>query len=202
MGLNPRLAASAISLEKEVRAAAFEIIEQSGDYQEARNLLQIAEDVGLLAQRLGGPAAPPSRETTAVTPPKAKRATPGSSTVRGRYPVFFIEGDRLIKIGKGKQRTAKPYRHEATRETFDAVVQWISGKVTSGSQPFKAAAAKEDLRADFPSYQVYLIIAALHQIGVLTAGNRGQYSVDGAASVSAAQWWTALERLPQPEQEG
>jgi hypothetical protein len=103
-----------------------------------------------------------------------------------------------VKIGKGKQKTAKEYRHEATRRSFDAVCAWIDQRSALGQRNWRAADADRDLTdRGVPAYQVYLVIAALKEIGALRQVARGHYSV-ARASDSCDDWWRTLEMLDAP----
>lgn len=196
-----QLSGEALNLERQVRTKAFKLVDETGDYKKARELLQVAEDIGLMASRLdvieGADGSALQREQTQSSP--RRRSTHRAVASRGRYPQFFVEGDRLVKIGKGKQKSAKPYRHEATKETFEAVADWLAKRVESASGPIKAGDLNEELSSEYPSYQLYLVIAALAAAGVLASNGRGQYVVAGAGS--SAQWWGSLQRLKAESEE-
>ncbi len=182
-------------LEHTIQSTAFEMLRQRGAYDQAQQLLVVASDVGKLKSRLQeileGKVRPRPSETPPRRTPKPKR------TSTSRYPIFFISEDRLCKLGKGKQKTAKEYRHEAARSSFDAVARWIQSALIGGSVEWTAKSVDDDLAGKVPSYQTYLILAALQSIGVLNPTRRGYYTV-ASDSGQPQDWWNALLRLPAP----
>jgi hypothetical protein len=190
------LLAQARQLESQIQQAAFEMLREDGSYEQSQQLLLVASDVRKLASRLEEVATgrvKPSVHTSASaqTPTASQRARKAAST---KYPIFYVADGRLIKIGKGKQKSAKEYRHEAPRRSFDAVARWIEETTLSGAREWFARTADEQLSDQVPTYQVYLIIAALQKAGVVRSVRRGWYALDSAAG-SPEDWWSRLEDL-------
>ena len=191
------LLAQTRQLEIDIQAAAFEMLRESGSYEQSQQLLLVASDVRKLAARLGevatGRGKPTERvaDTTKTSSTPAKRARKNTSA---EYPIFYVADGRLTKIGKGKQKTAKEYRHEAPRSSFDAVARWIEETTLSGTREWFARTADEALSDQVPTYQVYLIIAALQKIGVVKLVRRGWYTLASNAG-SPEDWWRKLEDL-------
>lgn len=191
------LLAQTRQLEADIQAAAFEMLRESGNYDQSQQLLLIASDVRKLAARLEdvatGRAKPAERAVKATQAPAApaQRARKSAST---KYPIFYVADGRLTKIGKGKQKTAKEYRHEAPRSSFDAVARWIEETTLSGTREWFARTANEALSDQVPTYQVYLIIAALQKVGVVKSVRRGWYTLASSAG-GPEDWWRKLEDL-------
>jgi len=184
-------------LEREIQEAAFQMLRESANYEQSQQLLLVASDVRKLAARLEevarGRAKPAERAATAGQTPSvpAQRARKSASTA---YPIFYVSDGRLTKIGKGKQKTAKEYRHEAPRSAFDTVARWIEETALSGTREWFARTADEELSDEVPTYQVYLIIAALRKAGIVKSVRRGWYTLASNAG-GPEDWWRKLEDL-------
>ena len=64
-----------------------------------------------------------------------------------------------------------------------------------GQKNWAASEADRDLKAKgVPAYQIYLVIAALKEVGALSQVARGHYSV-ARSSDSCENWWQSLEML-------
>lgn len=191
------LLAQTRQLETDIQAAAFEMLRESGSYEQSQQLLLVASDVRKLAARLEevatGRTKPVERAATSPQAPRvpSHRARKSAST---GYPIFYVADGRLTKIGKGKQKTAKEYRHEAPRSSFDAVARWIEETALSGTREWFARTADEALSDLVPTYQVYLILSALQKVGVVKSVRRGWYALASDAG-SPEEWWRKLEDL-------
>jgi hypothetical protein len=195
------LVQSARQLEAAIQEHAFELLRAQGSYDKAQGLIVVASDVNRIASRLdellqhtavGAPAT--------VSQASPKRRTSARRPAAGKYPRFFVTGDRVVKIGKGKQKSAKEYRHEATRTSFDQLSRWIESQSVAGCREWLAKDADLELSEHIPAYQTYLLIAALSFAGVLRQVKRGTYSL-GPDAGGPKDWWHALESLPSSETE-
>jgi hypothetical protein len=193
-----RILQRATELEQEIQAVAFDMLREEGAYERAQQLLVVASDVSKLSGRLTEVLSGKPRQATETSERPARRAAKARRQSASKYPVFFIAGDKLVKIGKGKQKTAKEYRHEATRSSFDTVARWIETTTLSGSREWSARAADDELAGQVPAYQIYLVISALQAVGVVAAVRRGQYELT-TDSGEANEWWSALASLPVPD---
>jgi hypothetical protein len=198
MTISNELIAKARELESDIQSAAFELLREDAAYAQAQGLLVVASDVNRLAARLSELL---SSSEDAMKHKAGPRLTPRGRKGTARYPVFFVSEDRLVKIGKGKQKTAKEYRHEATRAAFDSVARWIESSALSGHREWHAKGADEDLQGKVPSYQVYLVIAALQAVGIVVQVRRGEYALSSDAG-QPADWWSTLADLPLPASGG
>ena len=174
-------------LEKSVQGVAFEIVREAGDYELSETLLGVARDIHTISKRIqllaDGPAIP-AKNTPSPTMASRKRE-------RSTYPRFIITDDQLIKIGKGKSRTAKEYRHEASRESFQRLASWLDETRASGKREWPAYDPVDDLAGDVPSYQTYLMLAALRASGLLV-NKKGKYEVaDG--DIATIEYWEILK---------
>ena len=185
-------------LEQTIQSVAFEMLREDGAYDKAQQLIVVASDVAKLTVRLDEVLAGRGHSSADTMQQRVARKATRSRRAGAKYPVFFVSGDRLVKLGKGKQKTAKEYRHEATRSSFEVVARWIESTTLSGSREWLAQKANEDLSGQVPSYQIYLIVSALQSIGAVSQVRRGQYSLDGDTGQPDV-WWQSLEALPVPE---
>lgn len=187
-------------LEAEIQSVAFSLLRDEGKYDEAQQLLVVASDVRRLEGRLDEIVSGRPKRAAAEEKPRSTsaRSRKGASS---KYPIFYVAGGRLVKIGRGKQKTAKEYRHESPRSAFDVVARWIESAGMSGSQEWFARAADEELSGQVPTYQVYLVIAALQHAGVVRPVRRGWYSL--AQDVGGPEdWWNRLVELGSEEPAG
>lgn len=184
-------------LEQTIQSVAFEMLREDGAYEKAQQLIVVASDVAKLTVRLDEVLAGRVHSSADAMQQRVARKATRARRTGAKYPVFFVSGDHLVKLGKGKQKTAKEYRHEATRSSFEIVARWIESTTLSGSREWLAQKANEDLSGQVPSYQIYLIVSALQCIGAISQVRRGQYSLDGDTGQPDV-WWQSLEALPVP----
>ena len=189
---------TASALERMLQEEAFSLLKSRSEYDSARQLIDLAADVGRITARIRAALLGDGPAVIGAGIAPAFSSTGRSRRTMGSYPFFFVSDGRLVKIGKGKQKTAKEYRHEATRKSFDAVCSWIDQRSALGQRNWAAAQADRDLTdKGVPAYQLYLIIAALKEIGALSQVARGHYSV-ARTSGSCDDWWRSLETLEAP----
>jgi len=100
-------------------------------------------------------------------------------TTMTRYPVFFREGDRLVKAGLSRG-SASTYEHKAGKSVLDAIVARIvdaSGKKKVFVIDDLVGIRLEGSSSAVPSYQVYLCIAWLKEVGILRDVGRRRYEI-------------------------
>lgn len=182
------IAASASALEESIQTAAFEVLRTVGDYEFSEALLGVARDIRTIKRRVEGLA---SGQT--ATAPEALLQMPTRAPKRAAslYPRFVVTDDRIVKIGRGKSSTAKPYRHEAPRESFQRLADWLDKTAAAGGREWAAQDAVEALSDEVPSYQTYLMLAALRASGILQPTKRGSYS-GPTSEVAASDYWSIL----------
>ena len=182
------LLSAVTDLELSVQAVAFDILREEGDYQLSETFLGVARDIHAIGRRVESLGENPkaAKQSRIPAPAKVKRG------VRSAYPRFLVADDRIIKVGKGKSRSAKEYRHEAPREAFDKLVAWLDEARAAGKREWSAQEAVEALDGEVPSYQTYLMISALIQSGMLAKVRRGSYEVrDG--DTNTTDYWRILQ---------
>lgn len=191
-----RVVTQARELESEVQRVAFEALQVEGDYERSQQLLVVASDIRKLGIRLeeviSGKAKPirtGARESSATSSRKSRTR---AETSGKKYPVIYVSDGRIVKIGKGKLKTAKEYRHEAPRSAYEVVARWIEETTIAGSREWMAKTADEALSDQVPTYQIYVVIAALQAVGVVRSPRRGWYSISDSAG-DLDEWWRLLE---------
>ncbi|PKQ38425.1 MAG: hypothetical protein CVT59_04190 [Actinobacteria bacterium HGW-Actinobacteria-1] len=195
------LVLSARQLEASIQEHAFELLRSQGSYDRAQGLIVVASDVNRIASRLDELLQQVATTTIPRVPSsEPKRRANGRKSTLAKYPRFFVSGDRVVKIGKGKQKSAKEYRHEATKSSFDQLARWIESQSVEGRREWLAKDADLELGEHVPAYQTYLLIAALSSAGVLRQVKRGTYSL-GPNDGGPKDWWDALGSLPAFETE-
>lgn len=119
-----------------------------------------------------------------IAPPSSKRA----------YPRYMRDDERLVKIAWSKKER-KPYEHRAPREIIEGLVEAIrkrkgEGRVFEASDvmPLKSAAGE-----DYPSYQSYLALGWLREIGAIRKRGRDGYLLRPGLDLNKLdELWRAL----------
>lgn len=99
----------------------------------------------------------------------------GNKSGASKYPIFERQGDRLIKVGWSKKERSA-YEHRVQREiVFAAAAALITSMTERGSIRMDAILPLRDNHgSEVPSYQAYLVLAWLRELGVvLRKGNDG-----------------------------
>lgn len=177
-----------IEAETRLRQLTGEAIE-GGDYLTTIKLAELAKTINAMISSIENhekcritqvPYNDPSlsivpMRTSAIT--KTSRRRLQKSKVGSSYPKFLKTPDQLVKIGWSKQEKSE-YHHKAPREVVDLVVRSLAQKYVSGK-----LLATQDLMplhnpddgSEIPSYQVYLCLAWLRQIGLISPVGRQGY---------------------------
>lgn len=177
---------------REVRmavTAALELAKNSIREAAAVNDFDAVRALGTIAKRLdlvledrpegvAGPAALPASTDKRTERPTASRTRQTkkdstSAAPSASYPRFQRDSLRLTKVGWSK-RDETEYEHKAPKRAISAVaaaIQNVDGDVFSVEDLLPI---KEEDGSDVPSYQVYLVINWLRQIGAVRRhGNDG-----------------------------
>jgi len=181
------IAASVSELERAIQSTAFEVLKSSGDYELSEALLGVARDVRTIGRRV---EALTNGESTRSSSPSQTTVSSMPKQGATAYPRFIVTENRIVKIGRGKSSGAKPYRHEAPREALQKLADWLHQAAASGARELAAQDAVQSLDGEVPSYQTYLMLAALRSAGVLVPTKRGSYSV--AADTESTDYWSML----------
>ncbi|MFN9211674.1 MAG: hypothetical protein ACK6DI_12460 [Betaproteobacteria bacterium] len=191
-----------VALEK-VRACEAAIREQIAELLAARRYDQVA-DLAVLAGRLAeiGNARGEDvvHQRNRPSPVEGSLRTPMvvANSVREKatqYPRFERHGNRLVKIGWSK-RDKSEYEHKAS---FDAV-SGVASKLLEAAQAGGMVRVEDLLPVhgqdgeEVPSYQVYLVVAWMRELGALErVGNEG-YRVSEANLSISSLWEKTIER--------
>jgi hypothetical protein len=94
------------------------------------------------------------------------------------YPHFVRRGDSLIKIGWSK-KSKEEYQHKAPKEVLGALSQRLAesgrgGKLVSANDLTPIVGPDN---SEIPDYQVYLCLAWLRDLGLITQEGRQGYSI-------------------------
>ena len=174
MGVDKRARKILSKAEEQLAALASELV-AARQYDEARPVLQLADDL----RGLG-------RDRTAIEPaaPPPPRRSPAG---RAGYPRFAVEDDSLVKIGWSRQAKAE-YEHRSPLSTLQIIARAVStiadrrGRFTTEDlMPLSDADGRE-----VPSYQSYLCLAFLRHAGLVGRGGRSKYAVLHGGDLPAA----------------
>jgi hypothetical protein len=176
----------------------------SGDYA---TVVRVAAWARTLSEMVNGMSVEPRspaavRETTpqrkggaGITASNAKQA---SKYPQKAYPVFFRQGDQVIRLAWSK-REKKEYRHKAPHSALRALAKAMAesgaeGRVFSTDQflPIHDAAG-----GVIPNYQAYVGISLLKQTGLIDQHGRQGYSIARMAEFKDAieSIWKKLPEL-------
>lgn len=180
-----------ISAESSVRSLTESALATRA-YSDVASLASIADALRRLVEEVGGAAdSPPAGiEPTAHIGTRAiARSTrpPAARRDRRQYPLFERDGDKLIKIGWSK-KAREEYEHRAPRSAVLAFAEHLGAR-TSRGVPFlieELLPVRDAAGQELPSYQVYLALAWLRQVGAVAKHGRNGYSrtvdvLDGSA---------------------
>ena len=114
-------------------------------------------------------------------------------TRKDRYPQFFKDGDRLVKVAWSKKER-QPYEHRAPKEIVDVLLDAIR-KRRGDKKSFEASdilPLRNPKGEEYPSYQSYLALAWLRHAGAVVK-RRGQYVLKRECSNERVmQFWKEL----------
>lgn len=116
----------------------------------------------------------------------------------GVYPVFFREGDRLVKVGRSRG-AASTYEHKVGRGVLDRVIARLCEAARDKPTFLLDSIGDIQLSAEgskVPSYQVYLCIAWLKEVGVLKVVGRKRYGLADQKNLrrNVTQAWAQLHQ--------
>ena len=157
-----------------------------GQYPLAKRAIEVAE----VLNRLRGAPRPNAEEPHAPgrnAPRQAKGPNPRRKKARGRkrasgapaeLTTFRREGSMLVKRAESRQ-TGKAYEHKAPRGLVTAVTASLAK--WNSTDPLLAVnelmAAVDETHGAAPGYQVYLVLAWLMTLGLVSKHGRSGYSV-------------------------
>jgi hypothetical protein len=141
-----------------------------------------AEGSAKQSASLSSPAArlAPSTPPTVPAPAADRSAAPergAASRRHGRYPAYERRRNLLVKVGWSK-KSRQEYEHKAPREVIDGMLAALEGRAGSPSFAVEELGDVRGLGGEAaPSYQVYLVLGWLREIGVLHRRGRANYEL-------------------------
>ncbi len=180
----------------------------ANSYREMAIVAGIADGVSSLRKSVYGEATTPKpdgRDTTTAIVRGAKVAAPDASVAvnspnttsrraqkPSEYPRFEREGERLVKIGWSKKDRAA-YEHKAPITAVVATGERLRAQPKAFTMD-QILPLRDETGADVPSYQVYLVVAWLRQLGLVERnGNDGYTTLRDKLSDDAVQEaWLSL----------
>jgi hypothetical protein len=129
-------------------------------------------------------AQPGSARSVRVAPPSSKRA----------YPWYMKDGDRLVKIAWSKKER-KPYEHRAPRPIINILIEAIRKKKGDGKifETAEVLPLKSPSGEEYPSYQSYMALGWLRQVGAIAKKGRDGYVLrPGITSNKLDSLWNAI----------
>lgn len=128
---------------------------------------------------------------------------------RGRchsdFPAYYIDGEKLIKIGKTRSDDSEDSVYRKTMPMKDAVVlMQLLADFVSSNRDSNSIAIKEycaflrDEKVSFPSYKIYLLFGAMEASEVIMPVGRGVYQLKDNHS-SPRFWEERIRSLERKE---
>ena len=181
---------------RKARDTVAQLAQRALGSQAFRDAAWCAELAGELSRLLGGvtPDAPPTsspppddaRGTEAVSarhaapdrPSRRAKASDKYKGAAGKYPIFYRDGDTLVKVGWSKSQNGE-YEHRAPRRAAEALVKAVAAGGHGQLFGMDAVLPLSDAAGeDLPSYQVYLALAWLRDQNAVTRHGRDGYALD------------------------
>jgi hypothetical protein len=145
---------------------------------------------------------PSSFQNVGGQPPATQEDRTRGSSRRDQYPRFFKDGDRLVKVAWSKKERG-PYEHKAPRAVITALVNAVQKK-KGESKLFQASdimPLKDAKYDEYPSYQSYLALNWLRDVGVINKRGREGYVLrpNAATAEKLEELWAALPTVETQE---
>lgn len=193
-----------VSAEAALRSLAEQALVDRA-YADVAHIASLADSLRGLSDRAVTEAEKPAGRGEAESPePKAaarQRPRQANTATRSRrgYPRFERDGDKLVKVGWSK-KSREEYEHRAPRKAVEAFTDYLSSKVKLG-QAFlieDLLPVNDGADGELPSYQVYLTLAWLRDLGVVKKLGREGYAIQkDMANGGLSELWERTEaRLP------
>ncbi|HUO43723.1 MAG TPA: hypothetical protein VMT94_02275 [Burkholderiales bacterium] len=169
-------------------------------YRDLAKVAGVADKVTALVSELNGDAPLLTSESTpSIQESQNQRHRPvrasNATSRRGGYPRFLRDGDRLVKVSWSKKER-QPYEHRAPRAIIKILIDTAlkrkgEGKLFEATDVLPLMAENGE---EYPSYQSYLALAWLRQVGIVVKKGRVGYVIKpGAATAEqVGRFWAAL----------
>lgn len=136
------------------------------------------------------------------TPAADLKTPPRPALRKDQYPVFLRDGVRLLKVAWSKKERA-PYEHRAPQAVLEDLISAIQRTKGEGKlfQAGDVMPVKNAQHEDYPSYQSYLALNWLREVGVIRKKGREGYVLKPKAATTEklAELWAALPALESNE---
>ncbi len=180
------------------------------DYQSTTFLMGLAEELRDIAAGLETPAEEisPAPVTEGIKiadtlpqsvqgPNRAKLSR--GSPKKGEFPKFLRDEDSLYKIGWSKTDKTT-YEHKAPKHVLLALIdklKAVAAKKRRFTMEHILPLKRKDDPNELPSYQVYVYVAWLRQLGLITQYGRKGYSISHPSKLefSAEKSWQKLPSI-------
>jgi len=158
----------------------------AGEYAEVQKLAELAQAVGALAAEHEPISESPKAVSSAESPGKLPVRT--VKPAKEEFPQFFRRGGELVKVGWSKKEKRK-YAHRAPQRVLQATsaaVRQVGSKGRSFTGDALLPLKDSDSGDTLPSYQVYVALAWMKQLGLVKSiGQRGGYTLAAEKNLDA-----------------
>jgi len=117
---------------------------------------------------------------------------------RRDYPRFYVERGTLVRVGWSKKQKAE-YVQRTSRSIFDAIVTAVEQLASRHGGPFSVEQIQAEVEGlaegAIPSYQIYLVLGALQELGCIVQRGRQGYDVHDNQRTKARTGWDTLARV-------
>lgn len=172
-----RLINLALELERAIQEEAFSRISKNADYQEGQRLLNAAKLANNLAKTLTlSNDNTVGQDKSDIIANKKLESISKRQPKQNGYPIFFAENNILVKIGKGKSKKSKPYRHSVSKNNIQTVIDSLES-ISSKQEQFTLPDIVNEVGGNCPIYQIYITVEAMRHLGYFNQSTRGLYSL-------------------------
>jgi len=184
--------------EEELREAIAEAA-RSGDYRAVEVGRNVAVNIKELCERISGNGQIASKSVTITKGTEAKSQKKRKKVTRRSKPAdlprFEVRNGSLYKIGWSKKQRSE-YSHKVPRSAYDAIANSMTKLANEGTGPFTAEVVIEKLNVStedmIPSYQVYVVLAALRSLDAIRQVGREGYDIPMDISEKAKDLWEKM----------
>ena len=145
------------------------IYASNGEYDAAQQLLGWARSLDEIESGLSQVG------TSASVQFRTSDVHAASSHFPHPLPYYYVEGDKLVKVGKSKQYGKEVYYHRVTKRKFDIIIDKLA-EIASTSSNFwtqdLVRQCKNGTRR-IPSHEPQIVVSVLIERGLITRLSRG-----------------------------
>jgi len=156
-------------------------------WDEAQTAIEWAKQIdGMIAALSNGNGIPAHQPSI-----RRESPTPTARRTHRDLPYYYVEGDRLVKVGPS--RDGGTYEHRVTRKNFALVLARLRDMAGETTE-FETQRLVD--RCDIPGHEPLIVVAVLEKHGLLIKLRRGRWQFadpTGFARASDAAW----QKLPR-----